>query len=118
MKLVDQDGNEITSAQNEDAQKLEKQLSKKTENLLKPILDRIKLSGGQLPQQQLIQLSSMAHQLLFNRMIYNLAIKAGVENVDELLSEDDVKELQTNLSNQLQMVDPGEAQDGQDQNPE
>lgn len=112
MKLVDQDGNEITSAENKEAKELEKQLGNKTEKLLEPILNKVKLSGGQIPQQQLMQLSSMAHQILFNRMVYNLAIKVGIENIDDLISEDDVKELQTSLSNQLRVVDPNEQQGG------
>jgi len=110
MKLVDKEGNEITSKQNENAQKLEKELAGKAQDLLEPLLNRIQLSGGQLPQQQLMQLSSMAHQMLFNRMVYNLAIKAGVENIDELLGEDDVKELQTSLNNQIKMVDQQQEQ--------
>lgn len=113
MKLVDKEGNEITSKQNENAQKLEKELAGKAQDLLEPLLNRIQLSGGQLPQQQLMQLSSMAHQMLFNRMVYNLAIKAGVENIDELLGEDDVKELQTSLNNQIKMVDQQQAQQQQ-----
>jgi len=118
MKLVDQDGNEITSAENKEAKELEKQLGNKTEKLLEPILNKVKLSGGQIPQQQLMQLSSMAHQILFNRMVYNLAIKVGIENINDLISDDDVKELQTSLSNQLRVVDPGEQQGGeQGENP-
>jgi len=110
MKLVDPSGNEITSKQNEDAQKLEKQVSKKVENILEPILNKIKLSGAKVPQQQLVQISSMAHQMLFNRMIYNLLIKVGIEDIDELLTEDDVEELKTDLGNQIKMVDSAELQ--------
>lgn len=108
MKLVDPSGNEVTSKQNENAQKLEKQLSKKVEKLLEPILKKVQLSGAQVPQQQLVQLSSAAHQMLFNRMIYNLIEKVGIEDMDELLSEDDVEELKTDLSNQIKMVDQDE----------
>lgn len=108
MKLVDPSGNEITSKQNENAQKLEKQLSSKLEGMLEPIINKIKLSGAQVPQQQLMQLSSMAHQMLFNRMIYNLIEKVGIEDIDELISEDDVEELKTNLGNQIKMVDSDE----------
>jgi len=104
MKLVDSQGNEITSANNEEAQELEKQLSKKTEKVLEPILNHIKLQGGKIPQEQLLQLHSSAHQLLFNRMVYNLAIKMGVDNIDELVDEDDVKELGTSLKDQIKMV--------------
>lgn len=110
MKLVDPSGNEVTSKQNENAQELEKQVSKKVETLLEPILNKVKLSGAQVPQQQLVQLSSMAHQMLFNRMIYNLIQKVGIENIDELLGEGDVEELKTELSNQIQMVDQAEMQ--------
>lgn len=120
MKLVDEQGNEITSKQNEEAQELEKKLSKKTEKLLEPIINKIKLSGKQIPQEQLIQLSSTAHQLLFNRLIYNLISELDYD-IDDLLSEDDVKELQTSLKNQVQMVDPQEAaqkQQQQDQGPQ
>lgn len=101
----------MTSKQNENAQELEKQLSKKVEKLLEPILNKVKLSGAQVPQQQLVQISSMAHQMLFNRMIYNLIQKIGIEDIDELLSEDDVEELKTDLSNQIKMVDSNEMQE-------
>ncbi len=117
MKLVDEQGNEITSKQNEEAQELEKKLSKKTEKLLEPIINKIKLSGKQIPQEQLIQLSSTAHQLLFNRLIYNLISELDYD-VDDLLSEDDVEELQTSLKNQVRMVDPSEAAQQQQQQQE
>lgn len=112
MKIVDPSGKEVTSKENKEAGELEKQLSKKMEKLLEPTINRLKLSGAQLPQDQLMQLSSMAHQMLFYRMVYNLALKAGVESIDELISGDDVEELQTSLSNQLQIVDPSEMQQG------
>lgn len=108
MKLVDPSGKEVTSKQNENAQELEKQVSKKVEKMLEPILNKVKLSGAQVPQQQLVQLSSMAHQMLFNRMIYNLIQKVGIDDIDELLADDDVEELKTELSNQIQMVDQNE----------
>lgn len=111
MKLVDPSGNEVTSKQNENAQELEKQVSKKVEKMLEPILNKVKLSGAQVPQQQLVQISSMAHQMLFNRMIYNLIQKVGIEDIDELLSDDDVEELKTELSNQIKMVDSSELQE-------
>ena len=111
MKLVDPSGKEVTSKENKEAGQLEKQLNKKIEKLLEPIMNKIKLAGGQVPQQQLMQLSSAAHQMLFNRMVYNLAVKAGVEDISELVSDDDVDELQTSLSNQLQIVD--QPQEGQ-----
>ncbi|MDZ7772783.1 MAG: hypothetical protein U5K31_08610 [Balneolaceae bacterium] len=111
MKLVDPSGNEVTSKENQDAKELEKQLSKKLENMLEPIMNKIKLSGAQVPQQQLMQLSSAAHQMLFNRMLYNLMIKVGVESVDDLLTEDDLEELKTELSNQVKMVDSDEMQE-------
>ncbi|WP_340105225.1 hypothetical protein [Rhodohalobacter sp. 8-1] len=114
MKLVDPSGKEVTSKENKEARQLETQLNKKIEKLLEPIMNKIKLAGGQVPQQQLMQLSSAAHQMLFNRMVYNLALKAGVEDISELVSDDDVDELQTSLSNQLQIVDNPE----EGQNPE
>jgi hypothetical protein len=115
MKLVDPNGKEVTSKENKEAGQLEKQLNKKIENLLKPIMNKIKLAGGQVPQEQLMQLSSAAHQMLFNRMVYNLAVKAGVEDISELVSDDDVDELQKSLSNQLQIVDNHE--EGQQKKP-
>lgn len=111
MKLVDTSGNEITSKENESAKKLEKQMSKKIEKLLEPVMNKIKLSGAQVPQQQLMQLSSAAQQMLQNRMIYNLLEKVGVEDLDNLISEDDVEELSTSLKNQVQMVDQNEMQE-------
>lgn len=120
MKLVDPSGNEVTSKENKDAKELEQQLSKKIETLLEPVLNKIKLSGSQVPQQQLMQISSAAHQMLFNRMIYNLIKKVGVENLDELLSEDDVEELKTSLSNQIKFADSSEVEEmmKQQENPE
>jgi tRNA(Glu) U13 pseudouridine synthase TruD len=111
MKLVDPSGNEVTSKNNEGAQELEKQMSKKIEKLLEPVMNKVKLSGAQIPQQQLMQLSSAAQQMLFNRMIYNLLQKTGVENLDEVLSGDDVEELATSLKNQIQMVDSNDLQE-------
>lgn len=113
MKLVDPSGKEVTSKENKEANELEGQLNKNIEKLLEPILNKIKLSGGQVPQQQLMQLSSAAHQMLFNRMVYNLAVKIGVKDISELLGEDDVEELQTSLSNQLQIVDQSEQKGGE-----
>jgi tRNA(Glu) U13 pseudouridine synthase TruD len=111
MKLVDPSGNEVTSKENENAQQLEKQMSSKIEKLLEPVMNKVKLSGAQVPQQQLMQLSSAAQQMLHNRMIYNLLEKVGVEDLDEVLSDDDVEELSTSLKNQVQMVDKEEMQD-------
>ncbi len=108
MKLVDPSGKEVTSKENKNAKELEGQLNKQIEKLLEPIFNKIKLSGAQVPQEQLMQLTSAAHQMLFNRMVYNLLIKVGVENITEVLSEDDVEELQTSLSNQLQFVNPSD----------
>lgn len=105
MKLVDPNGNEVTSKENQDAKELEKQMSKKVEKLLEPVMNKVKLSGAQVPQQQLMQLSSAAQQMLFNRMVYNLLQKVGIEEIDEVLSEDDVEELSTSLKNQVKMVD-------------
>lgn len=105
MKLVDPSGDEITSKENADAKELEKQLSSKIEEMLEPVMNKIKLSGAQVPQQQLMQISSAAHQMLFNRMIYNLLSKVGIENLNEVLSEDDVEELSTELKNQIKIAD-------------
>lgn len=110
MKLVDPNGNEVTSKENVDAKELEKQMSKKIEALLEPVMNKIKLSGAQVPQQQLMQLSSAAQQMLHNRMIYNLLKKVGIDDLDDVLSEDDVEELSTSLKNQVQMVDSKEMQ--------
>jgi len=108
MKLVDPNGNEVTSKENKDAKELENQMSKKIEKLLEPVMNKVKLSGAQVPQEQLMQLSSAAQQMLFNRMIYNLLQKVGVEDIDEVLSDDDVEELSTSLKNQVKMVDQNE----------
>lgn len=110
MKLVDPSGNEVTSKENKQAKELESQLDKKIESLLEPVINKIKLSGAQIPQQQFMQLTSAAQQMLFNRMVFNLLIKSGVEDISEVLSEDDVEELSTSLKNQLQVVDPSEQQ--------
>lgn len=112
MKIVDPSGKEVTSKENKDAKELESQLNKQIEKLLEPIFNKIKLSGAQVPQEQLMQLSSAAHQMLFNRMVYNLLRKVGVKEISEVLSEDDVEELQTSLSNQLQIVDPSQQSQG------
>lgn len=103
MKLVDPSGNEVTSKENKDAKELEKQLSSKIEDMLEPVMNKVKLSGAQVPQQQLMQISSAAHQMLFNRMIYNLLSKVGIEDISEVLSEDDVEELSTSLKNQIKI---------------
>lgn len=105
MKLVDPSGNEVTSKENKDAKELETQLSAKIEKMLEPVMNKIKLSGAQVPQQQLMQISSAAHQMLFNRMIYNLLSKVGIEDISEVLSEDDVEELSTSLKNQIKIAD-------------
>lgn len=120
MKLVDPQGNEVTSKENQDAKELEKQMSKKIEALLEPVMNKVKLSGAQVPQEQLMQLSSAAQQMLFNRMVYNLLQKIGIEDLDEVLSEDDVEELATSLKNQVKMVDSNDMQEqmNQKQNPD
>jgi len=123
MKLVDPQGNEVTSKENQDAKELEKQMSKKIEALLEPVMNKVKLSGAQVPQEQLMQLSSAAQQMLFNRMVYNLLQKIGIEDIDEVLSEDDVEELATSLKNQVKMVDSNDMQQQmnqmeQEQNPD
>lgn len=114
MKLVDPSGKEVTSKENEKARELENQLDKKIEKLLEPVINKIKLSGAQIPQQQFMQLTSAGHQMLFNRIVFNLLIKSGVEDISEVLTEDDIEELSTSLKNQLQIVDPSE----QNQNPQ
>ncbi len=121
MKLVDTSGNEMTSKNNENAQQLEQQMSKKVETLLEPVMNKIKLSGAQVPQQQLVQLTSAAQQILFNRMIYNLLEKIGVEDLDDIITEDDIEELSTSLKNQIKMVDSDEMKkqmQQQDSNPD
>ena len=70
-----------------------------------------------------MQLSSAAQQMLFNRMIYNLLQKVGIEDIEEVLSQDDVEELSTSLKNQIQMVDRSEMeakmkQEQQNENPD
>ncbi len=105
MKLVDPSGNEVTSKENKDAKELEKQMSKKIEALLEPVMNKVKLSV-----RSNMQLSSAAQQMLFNRMIYNLLQKVGIEDIDEVLSEDDVEELSTSLKNQIKMVDSNDMQ--------
>src|SRR5690625_7267106 len=104
MKLVDPSGKEITSKENKEANELESQLEKQISNLLEPIFTKIQLSGAQIPQQQLLQLTSAAHQMLFNRMVYNRKWKRGIKDLKEILSDDDVEEMQPSLSNQLKFV--------------
>ena len=111
MKLVDPSGREVTSKENKKANHLENQLHQRIEKLLEPLFNKIKLSGAQIPQQQLMQLTSAAHQMLFNRMVYNLLIKTGVEDLSELMSEDDIEELQTSLNDQLQIVDSAQMEE-------
>jgi len=108
MKLVDPSGKEVTSKENKAAKELEGQIDKKMEKLLEPVFNKIKLSGAQVPQQQILQLTSAAHQMLFNRMVFNLLVKSGVKDISEVLSDDDIDELSTNLKNQLQFVNPSE----------
>ena len=117
MKLVDPSGKEVTSKENKDAKELEQQLTRKIEEMLEPVLNKIKLSGSQVPQQQLMQISSAAHQMLFNRMIYNLIQKIGIEDLDDLLSGDDVEELKTSLSNQIKFADSSEVEEMMKQQP-
>lgn len=112
MKLVDPSGKEITSKENKQAKELEKQLDSKIESLLEPVINKIKLSGAQMQQQHFMQLTSAAQQMLFNRMVFNLLIKSGIENISEVLSEDDIEELSTELKNQLQIVNPSEQESG------
>ncbi len=115
MRLVDQHGNEVTSHKNEKAEELEQQFNQKIEKVLEPVINRIKLSGSKISEQQFMQLHSVAHQMLFNRLVFNLVGKMGIEKIDGILEEDDIKELQTSLSNQLQIVDPTEAMNMENQ---
>lgn len=108
MKLVDPSGKEVTSKENKAAKDLESQLDNKMQKVLEPIFNKIKLSGAQVPQQQLFQLTSAAHQMLFNRMVFNLLLKSGIKDLSEVVTEDDIEELKTELSNQLQFVDKSE----------
>ncbi len=101
MKLVDQEGNEITSNKNEEAQELEKQLARMAQAIVEPILNKLQLSNQQISQEQLMQITSMAHQMIFNRMIFNLIQKVGVKDMKELVSDNDVEELKTSFSNQF-----------------
>ena len=110
MKLVDPSGKEVTSKENKEAIELESQLDNKMQKMLEPIFNKIKLSGAQVPQQQLFQLTSAAHQMLFNRMVFNLLIKSGVKDLSEVISEDDIEELKTELSNQLQFVNQSDGE--------
>ncbi len=108
MKLVDRDGNEITSKNNEEAQELEKQLAKMAHELLEPLMNKLQLTNQQLGQEQLMQITSMAHQMIFNRMIFNLIRKVGVTDMKELVGEEDVEELKTSFNNQFKFSRPGE----------
>src|SRR5690625_7923699 len=97
MKLVDPSGNEVTSKENKDAKELEKQMSRKIEALLEPVMNKVQLSGAQIPQQQLMQLSSAAQQMLFNRMIYNLLIQEGLGGIDEERSAEEINDTVSTL---------------------
>lgn len=109
MKLVDANGNEVTSKENKEAKELEKQLTMKTEKIVEPIFNKLKLANQQVSQEQLMQLTSMAHQILFNRMVYNIAKKLGIEKIEDIVSDDDVEELKTAFGNQFRFGDPSEA---------
>ncbi len=101
MKLVDQEGNEITSKKNEEAQELEKQLAQSAQKLLEPLMSKLQLANQQIGQEQLMQITSMAHQMIFNRMIFNLVRKVGIKDMSELVGEDDLEELKTSFNNQF-----------------
>ncbi|MDI6400654.1 hypothetical protein QLX67_01515 [Balneolaceae bacterium ANBcel3] len=103
MKLVDQDGNEITSKKNEKAQELEKQLAQLAHTVVEPIFNKLKLANQQLGQEHVMQITSMAHQMIFNRMIFNLVLKNGIENLGDLITENDLEELKTSFSNQFKI---------------
>lgn len=108
MKLVDPSGKEITSKENKEARELERQLMMKTEKIVEPIFNKLKLSGQPISQEHLMQLTSMAHQILFNRLVFSMIKKMGVSNIDELISEDDLEELKTGFSNQFRFGDSPE----------
>ncbi len=108
MKLVDQDGKEITSKKNEEAQELEKQLAQSAQELLEPLMSKLQLSNQQIGQEQLMQITSMAHQMIFNRMIFNLIRKIGVKDMSELVGEDDLEELKTSFNNQFKFSQSGQ----------
>lgn len=108
MKLVDQEGNEITSKKNEKAQKLESELAKMAQSVVEPIINKIQLANQQISQDQLMQITSMAHQILFNRMIFNLIQKVGINEMSELINENDLDELKTSFSNQFKFTKPNE----------
>ncbi len=108
MKLVDRDGNEITSKKNEEAQELEKQLAEMAHELLEPLMNKLQLANQHLGQEQLMQITSMAHQMIFNRMIFNVIRKIGVTDMKELVGEDDLEELKTAFNNQFKFSKPGE----------
>lgn len=108
MKLIDPSGKEITSKKNEKAQELENQMVRMAQNIVEPIIKKLQLSNQQISQDQLIQITSMAHQMIFNRMIFNLIQKTGVKNLNELIAKDDLEELQTAFSNQFKIVQQGQ----------
>ena len=108
MKLVDQDGKEITSKKNEEAQELEKQLAQSAQELLEPLMSKLQLSNQQIGQEQLMQITSMAHQMIFNRMIFNLIRKIGVKDMSELVGEDDLEELKASFNNQFKFSQSGQ----------
>lgn len=108
MKLVDQDGKEITSKKNEEAQELEKQLAQSAQKLLEPLMSKLQLANQQIGQEQLMQITSMAHQMIFNRMIFNLIRKIGIKDMNELVGEDDLEELKTSFNNQFKFSQSGE----------
>ncbi|MFO8028449.1 MAG: hypothetical protein R6U28_01185 [Cyclonatronaceae bacterium] len=108
MKLVDQDGKEITSKKNEEAQELEKQLAQSAQKLLEPLMSKLQLANQQIGQEQLMQITSMAHQMIFNRMIFNLIRKVGIKDMSELVGEEDLEELKTSFNNQFKFSQSGE----------
>lgn len=107
MKLVDQQGKEITSKKNESAQELESQLAKQAHSIVEPLITKLQLANQQIGQEQLLQITSMAHQMIFNRMIFNLIQKVGIKDLNELIGEDDIEELKTSFSNQFSIGVPG-----------
>ncbi|MGM0739642.1 MAG: hypothetical protein ACQETM_10850, partial [Bacteroidota bacterium] len=57
---------------------------------------------------QLMQITSMAHQMIFNRMIFNLIRKVGIKDMSELVGEEDLEELKTSFNNQFKFSQSGE----------
>ena len=66
MKLVDPSGKEVTSKENKQAKELEKQLDSKIENLLEPVINKIKLAGAILDYLIIVNLRERTVLPAFN----------------------------------------------------